>query len=379
MCAMQIHSLEIPLPLFESIQSLIYDLRCECLIVLLSQPTKDILGTCGQEEQDWIVDRDIDAENNVSLITNLPIRFEAKVTKALTLSKEYVLDDKKGEKPLFKDNPKFVEKIAMLLYGIFHAFLKRITRFMNKEDQLPKFVHMSRSKLLLYLFNDLTLCKRKILPNIWDIIAKHKYKQIDQVIKESKKNVKDLQDALLKQYMLETVGPIIDSIETNLYVGKFDFSDCSPPIAIRNYIKIIIMNLINVHSELFLLNKSLVSVVFTYAVKEIYSKLFKLFQNVPNFCTNAAMQACIDVFCLRETFKTYASEEAKELVQQILNLIPNDSFNAENKQLMTDLISKFQLAMQPYIAVLQSAPPQSSISVSFNNTNDTKSPGKTLK
>jgi hypothetical protein len=32
------------------------------------------------------------------LITNLPLRFEAKVTKALTLSKEFVLDDKKGEK-----------------------------------------------------------------------------------------------------------------------------------------------------------------------------------------------------------------------------------------------------------------------------------------
>ena len=71
----------------------------------------------------------------------------------------------------------------MLLYGILHAFLKRISRFMSKEDVLPKFVHMTRGKLLLYLFNNLTLCKRKILPNIWSIIAQHKYKQIDQVIK----------------------------------------------------------------------------------------------------------------------------------------------------------------------------------------------------
>jgi hypothetical protein len=182
MCAMQIHSLEIPVPLFETIQKLIYDLRCECLIVLLSQPTKEILTLSGFEEPDWIVDRDIDNDNNCCLITNLPIRFEAKVTKALALSKEYVLDDRKGEKLLFKDNPKFVEKIAMLIYGIFHAFLKRITRFMNRDDNLPKFVHMSRSKLLLYLFNDLALCKRKILPNIWNIISSHKYKQITQVI-----------------------------------------------------------------------------------------------------------------------------------------------------------------------------------------------------
>ena len=105
------------------------------------------------------------------------------MTKALTLSKEFVLHDKKGEKPLFRDAT-FVNKVAMLLYGILHAFLKRITRFMKEEDQVPKFVHMSRGKLLLYLFNNLTLCKRKILPNIWNVIAQHKYKQIDQVIKE---------------------------------------------------------------------------------------------------------------------------------------------------------------------------------------------------
>lgn len=104
------------------------------------------------------------------------------MTKALTLSKEFVLTDKKGEKALFRDAT-FVNKVAMLLYGITHAFLKRITRFMKEEDQLPKFVQMSRGKLLLYLFNNLTLCKRKILPNIWYIIGQHKYKQIDQVVK----------------------------------------------------------------------------------------------------------------------------------------------------------------------------------------------------
>ena len=42
MCAMQIHSLEIPPPQFETIQNLIYDLRCECLKILLSTPTRGI-------------------------------------------------------------------------------------------------------------------------------------------------------------------------------------------------------------------------------------------------------------------------------------------------------------------------------------------------
>ncbi len=40
MCALQIHSLEISPHLFETIQNLIYDLRCECLKVLLSTPTR---------------------------------------------------------------------------------------------------------------------------------------------------------------------------------------------------------------------------------------------------------------------------------------------------------------------------------------------------
>jgi len=71
----------------------------------------------------------------------------------------------------------------MLHYGILHSFLKRITRFMTKEDPVPKFVNMSRSKLLIYLYNNLTMCKKKIMPNVWNIMAQHKYKQIDQVIK----------------------------------------------------------------------------------------------------------------------------------------------------------------------------------------------------
>jgi hypothetical protein len=29
--------------------------------------------------------------------------------------------------------------------------------------------------------------------------------------------------------MTETIGPIVDSIENNLYSGKYDFNDSSPP------------------------------------------------------------------------------------------------------------------------------------------------------
>ena len=75
----------------------------------------------------------------------------------------------------------------MLHYGILHAFLKRITRFMTKEDPVPKFVNMSRSKLLIYLYNNLTMCKKKIMPNVCTIMTQHKYKQIDQVIKVNKR------------------------------------------------------------------------------------------------------------------------------------------------------------------------------------------------
>ena len=40
MCALQIHSLDIPAAQFGPIQNLIYDLRCECLKVILSTPTR---------------------------------------------------------------------------------------------------------------------------------------------------------------------------------------------------------------------------------------------------------------------------------------------------------------------------------------------------
>jgi hypothetical protein len=126
------------------------------------------------------------------------------------------------------------------------------------------------------------------------------------------------------------------------------------------------MSLLNVHSELFLINKSLISVVFTYSVKEIYSKLLSLFSNVPHFGQQAAIQTYIDIFCLRDTFKVYTVDESKELIQKILKLIPSSSFE-KNKSLMSKLISEFQKTMQPYNAVLQQTPPPSSVTVSFLN------------
>lgn len=171
--------------------------------------------------------------------------------------------------------------------------------------------------------------------------------------------------------MSETIGPIVESIENNLYAGRYGFNDSSPPISVRNYIKLIIMSLLNLHSELFLLNKSLILVVFTYAIKEIYSRLLVLFSNVPQFGQQAAVQTYVDLFCLRETFKLYTTEESKELIQKMLKLVPSNSFE-QYKSLMTKLITEFQKGMQPYIAVFQQQPPQSSVSLSFlseSNTN----------
>ena len=46
--------------------------------------------------------------------------------------------------------------------------------------------------------------------------------------------VKELQENLLNRYMQEAIGPIVDSIEENLYSGKYDFSDSSPPASKLN-------------------------------------------------------------------------------------------------------------------------------------------------
>jgi hypothetical protein len=127
------------------------------------------------------------------------------------------------------------------------------------------------------------------------------------------------------------------------------------------------MSLLNVHSELFLLNKSLIKVVFTYAVREIYNKLLVLFTNIPQFGSHPAIQTYIDVFCLREVFKVYTVDESKELIGKILKLIPTNSIES-NKTLMSSIISKFQKDMEPYIVVFHAPPPASSVSVSFTSS-----------
>ncbi len=115
-------------------------------------------------------------------------------------------------------------------------------------------------------------------------------------------------------------------------------------IAVRNFIKIIIINLISVHSELFTINKQLINKVLTYAVFEIYTEIFKLLTTVSKFSDDGAMQIYIDIFCLKETLKHYlsANSESEKLVKKILDLIPNSSFH-NNKKLANFFYFYFKL------------------------------------
>lgn len=275
---------------------------------------------------------------------------------------------------LFKD-PAFNKQISLYLYGILHSLLKRVYGLMTGEEKLPATTHLARSKLLLYLYNNLAYCKRVILPNFSNLIVQHKYKQTDQILKESKKNVQEQQDMVLKQYQQEVINPIVQSIETNLYIGHYDFTDSSTPTSnnyfiivlplslylikgARNYVKLILTSMLNVHSELFLLNKSLIPVVFNFAVKNIYERLFALFSNVPRFGSNAAIQTYVDMFCLREVLKAYTTSESKDIMNKIIKLIPTTSFEA-NKNLITRLISEFLTSMRPFVLVFQTPIQQS--------------------
>jgi hypothetical protein len=112
--------------------------------------------------------------------------------------------------------------------------------------------------------------------------------------------------------------------------------------------------------------------VFTYAVKEVYAEMLKLFTHVPQFSPQSACQTYVDIFCLSDTFKTYSSEESKETLQKILKLIPNASIE-KNKKLMNRMIADFQRSMQPYISVMQQQPPPTSVTIAFATAQQTTS------
>lgn len=118
------------------------------------------------------------------------------------------------------------------------------------------------------------------------------------------------------------------------------------------------MGLLNVHSELFLLNKMLIQSVFNHAIKTVYSKILSLLIDVPKFCLNAAIQTYVDMFCLKETFKLYTNDESVEISSKIFKLIPTNSFE-NHKKLMAKLIGNFEKGMAPYLVVFQTEPPLS--------------------
>lgn len=112
------------------------------------------------------------------------------------------------------------------------------------------------------------------------------------------------------------------------------------------------MGLLNVHSELFLLNKSLIQSVFNLAIKKIYLKILSVLENVVNYCENGAVQTYVDMFCIKETFKMFTNEESMQICTKILKRIPTNSFE-NHKKLMTRLISEYERGMRPYVTVFQ--------------------------
>lgn len=96
--------------------------------------------------------------------------------------------------------------------------------------------------------------------------------------------------------------------------------------------KIIIINLISVHSELFTINKSLINKVLTYAVNEIYTEIHKLLTTVSKYSIEGAMQTYIDVFCLKETLKIYwTGNESEKIINKTMEMIPSSLFQQNQK------------------------------------------------
>ncbi|WAR13335.1 EXOC2-like protein [Mya arenaria] len=133
--------------------------------------------------------------------------------------------------------------------------------------------------------------------------------------KTCKHTYSGLCDRLFEAYVEEKANPIVGVMEPHMYRGHFNWCTCKHPSDVRNYLKEVLMGLIEVHAEVYSILPSYVRPVMTRVIEAVAEEISRLVQCVPEFGTNGAIQAKLEILCLQETVKEYKTNVTERVVE----------------------------------------------------------------
>jgi len=113
---------------------------------------------------------------------------------------------------------------------------------------------------------------------------------------------------------------------------------------VRSYLKEIIMGVIEVHAEVYNISPKFVLRVMRKITESVCEEMCRLIQCVPDFNANGAIQARLELECLKSTVGIYSTPHIQKCFKEAFDCIPE--LSEEGNRLVQKLLENSQSSMK---------------------------------
>ncbi|KAK3764200.1 hypothetical protein RRG08_044127 [Elysia crispata] len=347
------------------LKDLAFDMRTNCMFTLLKQAISDV--KCLHTKETWVVETDDQSGGT----TQLPALFENIVNEAIQHLHEVVVMNKPSEPEIFSQRP--IQKEATVLCSqLLQAFsicmeqlafspplqkkeTKQVKVVIGQEIELEQHGDPipSLDKRLIVMLSNCRHTLEVVVPRIIENLTKHGYVEMEKALKAAQDTYGFLDQRLFSSYIQQKSDPILAAMEANLYRGGFSWHTWQGQNqGVRNYLKEIIMSLIEVHSEVFSISPKFVMRVMQKITEAVCEELCRLVQCVTEFNAGGAIQAQLELEALHSTVQIYSTKHVEACFKEAFDVIPE--LSEEGKLMVAGLLEQFKARMRIQLWCFQS-------------------------
>uniref|UniRef100_T1J496 Exocyst complex component 2 n=1 Tax=Strigamia maritima TaxID=126957 RepID=T1J496_STRMM len=342
-CYSSLVALHLPAESLDVIQQLIFDLRVACLHHTFAQSIGDIERFYVRET--WVLQMDDES----GATTQLPALYENVVLETLQLVKETILTTGLRENELLGDADT-ANKMTLYILKLMQVFPKTLETLAQQRETSPisndgMETAFTESKKLMVVLSNCDYTRRNVIPRFEEHIKKSGYPNPKRIVMEVEGKFLQLHDRLFSSYIELKSLPFVKIIETNMYIGGFQWSECLIPSSVGCYIKQIIIELIAVHAEVYSVVPQLIKSVMVRMVQLVSRELANLFCRVSKFNHAGSLQGRIDLQALQTTLYNYKSSDSLSAFKEALNCLSGMS-SPEDQKVVEENIKRFQQQMK---------------------------------
>lgn len=357
-CVGSLSTLDLSVDSLTLINDLALDMRTHCMFTLLKQAISDVQALHTKET--WNVETDDESGGT----TQLPALFENIVNETIQHLHEVVVLNKQGEPELFSQRTiqKDATEACSLLLTAFAPCLdclsftppqhpntlsKKSNQPQRSSDINPEIFEENvppKDKRLIIMLSNCNHTVERVIPRLVENLNKHGYVEMNKTLKTAQDAFSELDAKLFEAYVEEKSNPILGTMEHNMYRGGFDWKTCQKPKGVRNYLKEVIMRMIEVHAEVFAVSPVFVTRVMSKVIEAVTEELSRLIQCVTEFSTYGTLQAYLELNALQDTVQLYLTPHASTCFKEALDGL--QTLKGEDKKQLEDLLNTYKSQMK---------------------------------